>query len=311
VIGGANADVKGRVDAPLVAGTSNPGHTTLSAGGVARNVAESLAHLGVHTALVSVVGDDALGRFVLAHTAAAGVDIGAVRTVPGGATGTYAAILDVDGSLVAGVASMRVLDALTADMVRAHASLVRDARWVMLDANLSPATLTAALDLAARTSSAVAVDPVSVAKATRLMPVLHTDRPIALLTPNREELAAMIGAEALDDAELPDACRPLHARGVETVWVRLGVSGSVLCAADGRVSRIPTVPATDIADVTGAGDAALAGYLWATLRGHGAVAAARYGTAAALRTLHASGSADDHLDPDVLATLERTIPEAS
>jgi len=60
VIGGINVDIKSRVDAPLVMATSNPGTTTVTAGGVGRNIAESLARLGVRTSLISAVGDDAI-----------------------------------------------------------------------------------------------------------------------------------------------------------------------------------------------------------------------------------------------------------
>ena len=105
VVGGINADLKARTTAPLVPGTSNPGTATLTPGGVGRNVAENLAHLGRPVALVGVVGDDDLGRLVLDATAAAGVDVSHVRTHPG-PTGSYTALLDHRGELVAGVADM-------------------------------------------------------------------------------------------------------------------------------------------------------------------------------------------------------------
>ena len=56
VVGGINADLKARTTAPLVPGTSNPGTATLSPGGVGRNIAENLAHLGTPVSLVGVVG---------------------------------------------------------------------------------------------------------------------------------------------------------------------------------------------------------------------------------------------------------------
>ena len=46
VVGGANMDISGRPDAPLVAQDSNPGKVRLSPGGVARNIAHNLALLG-------------------------------------------------------------------------------------------------------------------------------------------------------------------------------------------------------------------------------------------------------------------------
>ncbi|MEI8181049.1 PfkB family carbohydrate kinase, partial [Aestuariivirga sp.] len=61
VIGGANVDIKGRSRGSFVAGTSNPGEVTVSAGGVGRNIAENLARLGISVSLVTALGQDANG----------------------------------------------------------------------------------------------------------------------------------------------------------------------------------------------------------------------------------------------------------
>jgi pseudouridine kinase len=312
VIGGANADVKSRTDAPLVAGTSNPGRTTVAAGGVGRNIAASLARLGVPVALVSVVGTDPLGDLVVAATAQAGVDVGGIARLPAAGTGIYNAILDHDGGLVAGVASMDALRYLTGDLVHEQRSRIATAAWVVLDANLSSAALGAALDIATRAGTPVALEPVSVPKARAASALLATERPIALLTPNQDELAALTGIVPLDDGSLHEACHALHRAGVRIVWVRLGARGSVLSIAGAaRPVHVPTLPCPHVADVTGAGDAALAGYLWASCSGHDVRTAARYGTAAALLTLRSRAAVAAALEPSALHALVPTIPEPS
>jgi pseudouridine kinase len=57
-VGAASMDIKGRPREALVPGTSNPGDIRISVGGVGRNIAESLARLGVRTTLIWAVGDD-------------------------------------------------------------------------------------------------------------------------------------------------------------------------------------------------------------------------------------------------------------
>lgn len=316
VFGGANADIKSRTDAALVKGTSNPGRTAVSAGGVGRNIAASLAQLEVPVALVSVVGGDALGDLVVTETANAGVDVSGVARPADLPTGIYNAILDADGSLVAGVASMQALRALTADAIATHETRIAAAAWIVLDANLSATALGAALDFAARARTRVALEPVSVPKARAARAELRPDRPVALLTPNLDELAAMVGAPwladtSLDHASLHAACESLHRDGVALVWIRLGEQGSLLSAAGAaHAVHVPTVAVSDVADVTGAGDAALAAYLWAELHGHDIRTSARYGTAAALLTLRSRSSVNDHLDPDALTTAFDTLSEA-
>lgn len=267
VIGGINADLKARTTEPLVAGTSNPGTATLTPGGVGRNVAENLARLGTPTVLVGVVGDDDLGLLVRGATADAGVDVGSVRRWPG-PTGSYTALLDHRGELVAGVADMAAADALAPEDVLAAADVVAGAAMVVLDGNLPVPVFVAARDLAARHGVPVVVDPVSVAKAARLGSEL---REVLAVTPNTDELVALGGVDGL------------LGRGVEVVWERRGASGSVLHTIEGTVELAAVV--TDVVDVTGAGDAMLAAWCHAVLAGEGWAEAAAYAHEAAALTV--------------------------
>jgi bifunctional ADP-heptose synthase (sugar kinase/adenylyltransferase) len=58
VIGSSVMDLIGRPLSALHPGSSAPGLVRLSPGGVARNVAENLARLGVGVSLITAVGDD-------------------------------------------------------------------------------------------------------------------------------------------------------------------------------------------------------------------------------------------------------------
>ena len=125
MVGGANVDVKARTAAALVTGTSNPGTVVRTPGGVGRNVAENLARLGSRVALVSTVGSDPDGDWLLEETAAAGVDVTPV--LRGGRTGRYVAVLDAGGELVAGVSDMAATDALGPEVL--DHDLLRSAAW--------------------------------------------------------------------------------------------------------------------------------------------------------------------------------------
>lgn len=282
VVGGVNMDVKARSRRAVVSGTSNPGTSAMSAGGVGRNIAENLARLGTRTHLVAAIGADGLGDQVLAATSAAGVHVEHVRR-SARATGTYTAVLDASGELVVAVADMAATDELDPDHVNAARDLVAAASLVVLDGNLATATLDFALDLATRAGGRVVLEPVSVPKAALLVPLLDADRPIFAVTPNRDELAALTDLPTRTDAQVEKAARALHDRGVELVWVRLGSGGSLLSGPAGLVT-LDAVP-TEVVDVTGAGDAMLAAFCHALLDGAEPAAAAAYGHAAAALTI--------------------------
>lgn len=263
VVGGANVDVKARTTAPLVAATSNPGTVLRTPGGVGRNVAENLARLGSRVALVSVVGSDPDGDWLLEETAVAGVDVGPV--LRGGRTGRYVAVLDTDGDLVAGVSDMAATDAITPEAL--DHDLLRSAALVVVDGNLSVPTVDAVLALGVR----VVVDPVSVAKAARIAPLLGGQRPVFAITPNQDELAAL------------GSVGSLHERGVEVVWVRRGADGSLLSTPDGDLAL--AAPPVSPVDVTGAGDAMLAAFCHRLLAGDALADAAAYAHRAAALTV--------------------------
>ncbi|AKU17025.1 carbohydrate kinase [Luteipulveratus mongoliensis] len=283
VIGGANVDLKARSGAKATPGTSNPGHASMSSGGVGRNIAENLARLGTRTHLIAAVGRDPFGDTLLAETAAAGVRLDYVhRTdLP---TGTYAAVLDADGELLVAVADMSATDALAPEHLGAGRDVITTAGVVVLDGNLAAPTFAHALGLATAAQVRVVVEPVSVAKAGLLAPHLVAGQVVFAVTPNRDELAALTGLPTRTERQLSAAIGDLHARGVQHVWVRLGEGGSVLASHDGTTTRI-AAPTTEVQDVTGAGDAMLAGFCHGLLAGDELAVAARLGQAAATLTV--------------------------
>lgn len=302
VVGGAVLDTKLRTAVRPVLATSNPGTAAATVGGVGRNVAENLARLGSPTTLVAAVGDDLAGETVLSRTAAAGVECRHVVTSPH-PTGTYAAVLDDGGDLLVAVADMRATDELRVADLEVVPSLLAGAELLVVDANLHVDVIRWLLTAAADAGVGVVLEPVSVAKATEAAPALDGTTPLHTVTPNVDELAALVG-HGVDTSTggVLAAAAELHARGVEHVWVRRGMRGSLLsvAGADGaRRAWSIGAPPVEVADVTGAGDSMTAGYVHALLRGDGVLEAARFGQALAALTC----ASPDTVRPDLTAAL--------
>lgn len=283
VAGGANMDLKAQTLHEIRPATSNPGTTFFSPGGVGRNIAENLARLGTPVHLVAAVGHDLMGEQLVAQTAAVGVGTEFVTRLDV-STGSYTAVLNVDGELVVAVADMSATDALGVEEIDDAESLIRAAAMLVLDANLAPATLLRAMEHAAENAVQVLIDPVSTPKAERLRPILERSSPLFAITPNRDELATLTGLDARSDAGLAEAVEWLHQHAVRHVWVRLGEAGSLLSTAGERSVLLPA-ERQEVMDVTGAGDAMLAGFCHALLQGRSALAAAQFGQAAAALTI--------------------------
>ena len=314
VVGGAVLDTKVRTAGRPVLATSNPGAASWTAGGVGRNIAENLARLGSPTLLVAAVGDDLAAETVLARTTAAGVECRhvVVSTHP---TGTYAAVLDDRGDLLVAVADMRATDELTVADLAVVPSLLGGADALVVDANLDASVLRWLLSAAQEDGVRAVLEPVSVPKAGSVASVLDGSVRLHTVTPNVDELAALVGRPVPDTVDgVVEAALELHTRGVEHVWVRRGTRGSLLSIAgptsgaagaeDAATASGPRVvlvgaPATEVADVTGAGDSMTAGYVHALLAGGDVVEAARYGQALAALTC----ASVDTVRPDLTAAL--------
>lgn len=313
VVGGAVLDTKLRTAGSPVLATSNPGTASWTAGGVGRNIAENLARLGSPTVLLTAIGDDLAGESVIGRTAAAGVECRHV-IVSSHPTGTYAAVLDDAGDLLIAVADMRATDELTVADLAVLPTVLAGADTLVVDANLD-ATVIRWLLAEARDAGVRSVfEPVSVAKATLAAPVFDGSVPVHTVTPNVDELGALVGAAVADtDEGILAAADRLHRRGVEHVWVRRGARGSLLSVSGpdttapgplgeptARTVRVGA-PAVEVADVTGAGDSMTAGYVHALLGGADVVEAARYGQAVAALTCASSDTVRTDLTPALVA----------
>jgi 1-phosphofructokinase len=103
----------------------------------------------------------------------------------------------------------------------------------------------------------------------------------ALLKPNRDELAEVVGAPLTSVGDVVSAAQQLRSRGAGAVLASLGADGAVLVDADGVI--VGDSPVARPRSSVGAGDALLAGFLAAGAKGAVALAEGLAWGAAAVR----------------------------
>jgi pseudouridine kinase len=292
-VGGLNRDIRARSDAALERGTSNSGTVSRDTGGVAGNIARTLGGLGAGVAIFSVVGADAVGATITAGLRHDGVDTDHLRATAAAPTSTYVALLDESGELVGAVADMGAMDqADTTWIEQIEPDLAAFDAWAV-DANL-PASALERLLVERPSESFVLVDPVSSAKALRLRHLLPN---IDVLTPDRSEAATLTGRDIENRAGALNAAAALVDAGATTVLLKLGSDGLVVADATGT-THLDAIPPRRVVDVTGAGDALAAGYLYGI--SIGARNPERWGLAAASLTVETSRSVAEGLSVDAL-----------
>ncbi len=297
VVGAASLDIKVRPKGPAIPGTSNPADIRVSPGGAARNIAENLARLGQPTVLLSAVGADESGRRLLDQAAQAGIDTQHIAIRPGYHTGTYLAVLDEFGSPALAFDDMSIIATLTPRYLIQRRRLFAQAAMVVIDANLSPATLRSLFRLAREYDVPVSADPTSVVLAPRLRPYLSA---LWLVTPNAAEAEALLGdgtqIEGIETAQY--AARRLVQMGVGLAVITQAESGLTYATAD-AVGHIPAIQ-TEIVDATGAGDALTAATIFALLNDIPVDEALRLGVSAATLTLRSTETVVPELSLELL-----------
>ena len=297
VIGAAGIDIKSRPYAALQMGQSNPGVVRNSVGGVARNIAENLARLEVPTVLLTAVGEDHSGDYVVQHIARAGVDTSYVLHVPDRHTGSYVSVQDEDGSLIVAISEYDIVEAITPAYLQKHRALFAEAALAVVDANLSPRALNSVFRWAERYNVPVCADPTSQKLAPKLLPHLHQ---MYMVAPDAHEAAVLCERPhpPATSEEAIEAAQCLVGRGVQIAIVTLGAQG-LAYAAGNEAGHIPALR-TPVVDKTGVGDALTAAVIFGLLNEFPLDEAVRLGVAAAALTLRTGETVAPDLSLDRL-----------
>lgn len=258
VVGSVNADytvVADRLPGP--GETVNGGPLTILPGGKGANQAASAGRLGARVRFLGAVGDDDNASFLLERLHAAGVDVAAVRHVPG-PSGTTVITVDSHGenTIVYSAASNATVDV---DYVHAHAGDIAAAAAVGLCLETPMPAVIAAAHIAHDQGVTVLFNdspfhanlPRELVEAVDVLLINEHEAAQLLDMPS----LAAIGAER-------DACAPtdwdvvanrLHDRGFTRAIITLGAHGYVIVDGEDWV-REPAVP-VKAKDTTGCGDA--------------------------------------------------------
>jgi len=301
VIGGVNIDLRGRSEEELKRYTSNPGNINIGSGGVGRNIAHNLALLSVPVTLLSAVGDDGEGIRILEETGKAGVKMEQMIISGEHPTGIYLAILDEKGEMEVAVSDMRILEEVTVDYLRSKAYLIKESKIVVVDTNIPEESIEYVVELCNKVKVPVLIEPVSVEKARKLRKVLDRSGRwiIDYITPSEDELESILGAgterddnKDIDiDVDLVKAAEELKCRGVRNMIVTLGERGIYVSGGgtdEGKKEDCNKFMAPyrgEVVDVTGAGDALVAGLVYGIYKGYPVEVASRFGLGAAALTI--------------------------
>jgi sugar/nucleoside kinase (ribokinase family) len=257
------------------------------AGGDALNEALTLAKLGHSVGLMTLVGDDAQGAFVLQECARHGVDTGATTRSAQFETTTTIVLIGSDGQRSFITPHGGTLEGYGIEHI--DISHIRPGTRVVSLGSLfcseqldmdAPTILKRAREVGARTVA----DFVPNRTGARFSDLGEALALVDYMIPSIEEAELYTGKSDLD--AIADEC---FGHGVKHVVIKMGSRGAFARSATERLT-VPAYPAPIVVDTTGAGDNFVAGFISGLLRNQSLLDCLQFGCATASVSVQAMGA---------------------
>lgn len=290
VVGGANVDIIGLPYKSLIMEDSNPGNTTISLGGVGRNIGENLARLGIDTRLITVLGNDIYGKQIVEDGMKIGLDMSDSLIVQDKDTSTYLAILDENGDMKLALSSMDIFENLSVPFIESKRDIIENSRLCVVDTNIPEEVIRYMVE---NIEADYFLDTVSTTKAQKVKDIIGSFHTIK---PNKIEAEILSGIEINSQDDLKRASYYLLEKGVKRVFISLGEKG--IYYFDGKIERYVFPPKANIKNATGAGDAFLAGVAYSYFNDFSIEETLNFAIGASILTLEDENTINPNISPE-------------
>jgi len=236
--------------------------------------------LGARAQLLTVFGGDLFGGLLYDYCKQQGIDVHLSERESKDRTGMYLCINNHGGEMIAAVSDTEAIRAITPEWLAKRSGEINLSDYVVADTNISEDAIRWLME---NVTAPLLIDGVSSTKAHRVvnalskskLPYLHT------LKLNLKEALAVT-----QTTTYADAAQKLLDMGVVHVYITLSAEG-VYCRNAAQEWLFPALPG-EVVNTTGAGDAFLAGVVFAHTKGIDFPQTAQYGLMAARATLMSS-----------------------
>ncbi|MES1224947.1 MAG: PfkB family carbohydrate kinase [Bacteroidota bacterium] len=269
----------------IIKGTSNPAIMKRSAGGVMLNIARHLALLNTPVQLITVLGNDPDGKWLKEDAERFGIDMSEAE-IANYSSGKYTAFINPDGTLYTAACYNPAEEILNISFLEERRKNLSTATIILADTNLETASLKWLNDFCKEKNIMLIIETVSVAKAKKISSI-ELDG-LFMLTPNEDELRSLSQKENASEKIIKE----LLQRGVKNIWLRKAEKGSVLYGDKKEIAL--HAASVIIKDITGAGDAALAGWVAAFCHEFSGEDCLKMGHALAAEVIQINGAIAPH-----------------
>lgn len=271
VIGETNIDIRVKAQGQAIEGGCTPSAITFHLGGVARNIAFNLCQMNHNVRLMTLFGNDDYANRLRQDCENKGIDLSLSDTKSGFHSPYFLSHIDAIGNVNSAFSDMEINNLMDKEWIESKMSEINRADIVVADTLLDEEALAFLID---HCDVPVFIDTVSPNKAVRLAQALKKScRGIFALKCNQQEAFALTSIGNPKTSVIA-----LNRLGIEHAYVTLGADGVIY--SDGANAFHAPALSANVVNVTGSGDAFLAGIIDAFSKGKKGEAALPYGLAA-------------------------------
>lgn len=285
VVGTAFVDIKGFSLGKYDPIGRNVGKIEYFHGGVARNVAENMANIGLPVSFLSMADNNSTGDDVVKRLVGAGVDTRYILRCESSGNGVWLAIMNESGDLAGSISQTPDFDMFEKHIDKVGKEAISQCGSVVLEIDLNPQIAKKTLDMAK--SAGIPVYAV----VGNLSVVLAHPEYLSMtdcFICNEIEAGKLIGCDLVNaDLEtiLKAAQKCSETYKIPSVMITAGSSGSVYYDGKTGACGIQGIVDAEVIDTCGAGDAFFSGAVAALIQGYTVGEAAKYGAVLASKTI--------------------------
>ncbi|MET6990651.1 PfkB family carbohydrate kinase [Sediminicola arcticus] len=298
VIGASNVDLIGLTTEKLIFEDSNIGMIDTILGGVGRNMAENLKHLGFDVDFLSVFADDEFSKTLKKSCRDFGIAIDHSLTVKRSRTSLYVAIMDHYHDLALALSAMDIYDDIPQSFILDNLDVIAGNEYCVLETNLPVSILELVTEKLPNTK--FALEAVSAKKALKALTVI--DR-LHILKCNAKEAELLSNIAVKYESDYEKMIEYFLGLGVKKVFITLGKDG--VAYGDENEIFINKNNILIPVNTNGAGDAFMAGLIYGETKGLSLYDMVNFATGCAQITIqHKNAVHPDICEQMVLKTMQ-------
>lgn len=293
-VGSANLDYTLKLEEDLILETSNPVVSSVSLGGVVRNIAENLSKLDHYVSLMSIVGNDNAGEELIKRLKDQ-MSIFAVDKISNYNTGAYYSIIGKDGNMNVGFADMDINKNMTGKWILRHKDDLSMGSWIIADTNITKDAIESLITYSLTENKKLAIIGVSGPKMKNVPKDL---KGVEILICNLDESQAFFQTK---ENNLKELIKLWLNTGVKNIIITNGKDGSMF--SDGKeIKHQPAIIIKDelVVDVTGAGDSFSGAVLHGLISNKSLASSVLYGTISASKTIQSKYAVNPELSVSLI-----------